>query len=564
MIGEAGIRNSKDAFTASGERRGFSETHDPYTLQNIVKAMKSGQSRRGEGAFGLSATGLQSVASPEYRTVEKMKADSGRLGAVDSEDYTAAVKRVDDHLRTVFDQIERNAKVKKGWSGGYDAIEQSLMDAAASTKTAAAITKAFAGNGILLTEQMAQDVRRVLQEAGALPTEYFEAKPERAVGLDEIAGLIMPHDTEVEQALDKAGVSYTLYDGTEQDRLEKLNELEGVQFSKTKADRGSMQEVTPEEVSSWLKNCKRLTAQNDTTFDSTYIPLSAHTPAEILKIAGKQDAPMIMQVLKARQALAGEKVRFGNSHGHNLSAAEVQEVAANLGHAEYMAMNGDRFGGVYETESGKTVIATVDFRQSKNPNKMNGYDGGEYNTVVTLFTRENTDDAVEYLDRHGFTEANRSTTVAEETGAGSPFAYNSNASGNSVTQSSRDVKQESVTPAQDAEYSAAVERGDTETAQRMVDEAAGIRCSITGTGSEISLDKTTVRPDGSPIRGTAEEQGGIAAMALVVEIKKETVTTKRFPFLVRPTGLEPEPIAGHAPQTCAYADSATAAYRGLL
>ena len=28
---------------------------------------------------------------------------------------------------------------------------------------------------------------------------------------------------------------------------------------------------------------------------------------------------------------------------------------------------------------------------------------------------------------------------------------------------------------------------------------------------------------------------------------------------MRPTGLEPEPIAGHAPQTCAYADSATAA-----
>ena len=31
---------------------------------------------------------------------------------------------------------------------------------------------------------------------------------------------------------------------------------------------------------------------------------------------------------------------------------------------------------------------------------------------------------------------------------------------------------------------------------------------------------------------------------------------------VRPTGLEPVPIAGHAPQTCAYADSATAAYHG--
>ena len=30
-------------------------------------------------------------------------------------------------------------------------------------------------------------------------------------------------------------------------------------------------------------------------------------------------------------------------------------------------------------------------------------------------------------------------------------------------------------------------------------------------------------------------------------------------ILVRSTGLEPVPVAGHAPQTCAYADSATTA-----
>ena len=29
--------------------------------------------------------------------------------------------------------------------------------------------------------------------------------------------------------------------------------------------------------------------------------------------------------------------------------------------------------------------------------------------------------------------------------------------------------------------------------------------------------------------------------------------------MVRSTGLEPVPVAGHAPQTCAYADSATTA-----
>ena len=34
-------------------------------------------------------------------------------------------------------------------------------------------------------------------------------------------------------------------------------------------------------------------------------------------------------------------------------------------------------------------------------------------------------------------------------------------------------------------------------------------------------------------------------------------------FLMRLTGLEPVPIAGHAPQACAYADSATTAHINL-
>ena len=34
--------------------------------------------------------------------------------------------------------------------------------------------------------------------------------------------------------------------------------------------------------------------------------------------------------------------------------------------------------------------------------------------------------------------------------------------------------------------------------------------------------------------------------------------------MVRLTGLEPVPIAGHAPQTCAYADSATTANKCII
>ena len=40
---------------------------------------------------------------------------------------------------------------------------------------------------------------------------------------------------------------------------------------------------------------------------------------------------------------------------------------------------------------------------------------------------------------------------------------------------------------------------------------------------------------------------------------QKNLPSKTQKVLVRPTGLEPVPIAGHAPQTCASADSATLA-----
>ena len=47
-----------------------------------------------------------------------------------------------------------------------------------------------------------------------------------------------------------------------------------------------------------------------------------------------------------------------------------------------------------------------------------------------------------------------------------------------------------------------------------------------------------------------------------MDFKKETALSKMLKAArsVRSTGLEPVPVAGHAPQTCAYADSATTAY----
>lgn len=51
VLGEPGIYNGKERFTASGKRRSFRETHGAYTAENIVKAMN----RRAPGARATGA-----------------------------------------------------------------------------------------------------------------------------------------------------------------------------------------------------------------------------------------------------------------------------------------------------------------------------------------------------------------------------------------------------------------------------------------------------------------------------------------------------------------------------
>ena len=51
---------------------------------------------------------LQATATPSYQSVKEIKADSGRLGAVEGEAYDAQVQAVDQQITYIM------AKVKEG------------------------------------------------------------------------------------------------------------------------------------------------------------------------------------------------------------------------------------------------------------------------------------------------------------------------------------------------------------------------------------------------------------------------------------------------------------------
>ena len=232
-LGEKGIYNGKEVYTRNGNRRSFAQLHNPYTLQNLVEAMNQ-QNARGEGAWGLSANTLMSTATAEYQNLDEVRADKGRLQQMPEEEYKALLEKADDQISDILDKLRRettphadNSFEEREILGGI------LMQAAQGKQTAAAIGKAFAKEGYTIGKDTAQMILNLYKNVAAIPTGYFEAKPQRAVGFDEVRAAILPDNTSstLIDSLKETGIDVKLYKaGDDAQRTALLNKVPNVRF----------------------------------------------------------------------------------------------------------------------------------------------------------------------------------------------------------------------------------------------------------------------------------------------------------------------------------------------
>lgn len=235
VFGEPGIYNGKERYTASGDRRSFSQLHWEYTLENIVSAMAETQKERGGQTWGTSAGAMQAVSAEDFSSIDEVKAASGRLGKAEGEQYEAAKNAVENLIDQATRAVMRETRPHADNSfDEREIIGDVMMEAAKGKRTARAIQQAFAKEGYSVSEETARRIQEVYQAAAALPTEYFEAKPQRAVGFDEVKVAIVPDNinAELKQQLEAAGVPVQEYRaGDEGQRLRILNSDKSWQFS---------------------------------------------------------------------------------------------------------------------------------------------------------------------------------------------------------------------------------------------------------------------------------------------------------------------------------------------
>ena len=234
VLGEKGIRNEKEPFTPSGKKRSFAQLHNPYTLENLVKAMNS-QNARGQDVWGVSASTLMSTTTAEYKNLDEVRADKGRLQQMPEAEYKKLLEDADSQIEQVIQMLRKETTPHSDNSfEEQEILGEILLRAAQGKHTAAAIGKAFAKEDYVISKDAAQRILKLYKDVAKIPTGYFEAKPQRAVGFDEVRAAILPDNASeaLVQQLKDAGVPVQLYKaGDDAARTALLNKVPNVRFA---------------------------------------------------------------------------------------------------------------------------------------------------------------------------------------------------------------------------------------------------------------------------------------------------------------------------------------------
>lgn len=261
----------------------------PITLENVVEAMRSNLVRNKESTMTFGPGKIRAAAAKQFDSLESLQASRGQV--TDSQTVNAQNAVANEKLETFRDRATDE------YSGrSYDAFDESMEALAkvASLKskpTEARVRAALQKKGFNPSDETVKLGVEILNDIKKSMTDYFEAKPQRAVGADEFRGAVVPEGTSEAtiRRLEQAGITVAKYDAEVegarakviQELTNRLNEKSGdILFQNENAPRGI---YTPGE---------RVITLMQSANESTFIHESGHYFLDVLTdVAMKENAP---------------------------------------------------------------------------------------------------------------------------------------------------------------------------------------------------------------------------------------------------------------------------------
>lgn len=185
-----------DGFTPTGNRR-----YLDHNLDNVVKIMK--RSLRDGEDFNYGVGSIRSTVAKQFKSLKDIQAS--RNDIVDENTMTIAKNEAENKFTYLADLAAPFAKT--GGDGWFLDDFSNHLKEIAETKNPETVFKKYYND---MPAYIQRQVAEYLVNLRNMPTEYFEAKIQRAVGIGEFSGAIVPEGEKYDaavQILNKNGVS---------------------------------------------------------------------------------------------------------------------------------------------------------------------------------------------------------------------------------------------------------------------------------------------------------------------------------------------------------------------
>lgn len=242
---KTGIYNGGDPYTASGNRRSFEALHYEYTLENMVEAMSEKGEKGNSSWHGLTLGQLQAKLSKEFKSIDEIRLNSEKLTVKDE----AAHEQFSETARLMLNEITGEMVDKNRFSDGvayWQALDgaQMVIGEIADNKLftldkIAAFMKREYSTSYRYNESIGNKILGLFAYVQTEnSTDYFEAKPRRAVAFSEIKNVLIPETVSeklIKQLSDR-GIPYKVYDSSENARTNAVQQMDGVRFALSETD----------------------------------------------------------------------------------------------------------------------------------------------------------------------------------------------------------------------------------------------------------------------------------------------------------------------------------------
>ena len=197
----------------------------PYTVEEVLKFMKKRKGSAKEEGM-LTPGSLRASLTEKLKSLEEIRARSGKL--VGNEEMVKFQNASYSKIHDLSDALKPYYKFKADRFGFSDEVLGLLMDSETIGLERALTRYGFED----LPEDVVQQIQRTKSYFKNAPTEYFEAKPERLVDIEEFQGAIVPEGTseDVVQSLKDSGIQVETY-GDQEQRVAARKKFAGTAFS---------------------------------------------------------------------------------------------------------------------------------------------------------------------------------------------------------------------------------------------------------------------------------------------------------------------------------------------